>query len=399
MKRVIFHIDLDAFFASVEQLRHPRLRGRPVVVGGDPDRRGVVASASYEARRYGIRSAMPLARAKKLCPHCVFAPCRFNDYEKVSARLFHLLGRFTPDVEPLSLEEAYLDMSRFRWLYSHPLQTAERIHCEIKRDLGLVCSLGVASNKLVARIASARAKPGGILYVLPGHERVFLSRLPVRHIPGVGPRTAGELTLLGVKTIGDLAVVGEKLLIAALGEYGSRLYEASRGKDNDPVIPPSEPKSVSREVTFPEDLLIREKVLADLSLLTERCCRALREAGKQAKTVTVKLRYADFKTVTRSRTFAEPTDLDAEVFEIAKALLRKAWTRRLKIRLIGVRLSALTGSGWQTQIIGGERRSKLKRLYVSLDRIKKRYGFASIINATSLLAVKRYKDTKKRFLV
>jgi DNA polymerase-4 len=385
MKRIIFHLDLDAFFASVEQLRHPRLRGKPIVVGGGPGTRGVVASASYEARRYGVRSAMPLSRVKRFCPHCVFLPCRFDDYEEVSEKLFGLLERFTPVFEPLSLEEAYLDLSGFRLLYGHPLQTAEKIHEEIKNRLGLNSSIGIASGKLVAKIASSRAKPNGVLHVLPGNERGFLAPLPVCDIPGVGKKTAGELKLLGARTVGHLAALGEKILGSALGKFGSWLYRTALGEDSEPLFPPAEPKTVSRETTFPEDLLSRERLEAALSALTAKTCHALREAGKQARTVTVKLRYPDFETISRSQSLSEPTDLDRDVFEIAVKLFRKAWARRLRIRLVGVCLSNLTGKSWQPSIIGGPQTDRFKRLYASLDRIRERYGYEAIVNGQTLL--------------
>jgi len=394
MSRVIFHLDMDAFFVSVELLRRPWLRGKPVVVGGAATHRGVVASASYEARRYGISSAMPLARAKRLCPHCVFLPCHFDDYTNVSAKLFHLLEHFAPDVEPLSLEEAYLDLSGFRRLYGPPLETAERLHREIKNELALNTSIGIASNKLVARIASARAKPNGILYVVPGNEREFLAPLPPHAIPGVGPRAAEQLHLLGVNTIGDLRVIGERLLRCTLGSSGSWFYRAAMGEDDEPVTPRAEPKSVSREITFPEDLLDCERIRAELSFLVEAACRALRRAGKQARTVTLKLRYADFSTVTRSFTLHEPTDLDGEVFAAGRNLFRKTWTRRLKIRLIGVSLSNLVGSGWQPELpfgglrtmpMSGASRARFKRLYAGIDRIREKYGDGAISQGTRLL--------------
>jgi len=388
MNRIIFHLDMDAFFVSVELLRRPWLKGTPVVVGGEASRRGVVASASYEARRHGIRSAMPLARAKRLCPRCVFLPCHFDDYADASSRLFQILGRFTPDVEPLSLEEAYLDLSGFRWLYGPPLETAEKLHCEIKSELGLDASIGIASNKLVARIASARAKPNGVLYVVPGCERQFLAPLAVREIPGVGAHMEERLHLLGARTIGDLTAIGERILASALGSAGEWLCRVAEGEDDAPIVPPSGQKSVSREVTFPEDLLDREMILAELSLLTGDVCRALREERKQARTITLKLRYADFSTVTRSSTLREPSDLDIEIFEATAELLQRTWTRRLKIRLVGVRLSNLIGGCWQPGLaIGGVDRGRLKRLYAGVDRIKKKYGAGAISQGTRLLAL------------
>lgn len=390
MDRVILHLDMDAFFVSVELRARPWLKGRPVAVGGDPARRGVVASASYEARERGVRAAMPIVQAKRLCPDCVFLPSRFDAYAAASAGIFRTIERFTPDVEPLSMEEAYLDLTGCRRLFGHPFSAAERIHHEIRMDLKLDSSIGVASSKLVARIASARAKPNGICRVLPGREEAFLAPLPVGSIPGVGPRTEERLRLLGAATVGDLRLLGERVLAAALGPWGARLARAARGEDDDPVSPPGEAKSVGREATFPEDLLDREAILAELSLLAGEACRSLRADGRQARTVSLKLRYADFRTVTRSVTLPERTDLDAEVFSAAGELLAKAWTRRLKIRLVGVRLSDLCGGGWQAGLaLGGPDRARLKRLYTAMDGIRERYGNGAVAGGPALLLEER----------
>lgn len=390
MERVILHLDIDAFFVSVELLARPRLKGRPVAVGGDPSRRGVVASASYEARARGVRAAMPIARAKALCPGCVFLPARFDAYAAASAKLFRELDRFTPDVEPLSMEEAYLDLTGCRSLLGPPLSAAERIRAEIGRELGLDASIGVAANKLVARIASARAKPRGICRVLPGEEEAFLSPLPVRAIPGVGPRTEERLHLFGAATIGDLRRIDARVLAAALGPGGGWLARAARGEDDDPVTPPAAQKSVGREVTFPEDTLDREMILAELGALAGSACRALRGSGLQTHIVALKLRYADFRTVTRSVALGEPTDLDGEVLAAARRLLAEAWTRRLKVRLVGVRLSGLSGGGWQPALpLGGPDRGRLKRLYAAADRIRDRYGDGAIEGGPALLRERR----------
>lgn len=385
MERVILHLDIDAFFVSVELRTRPWLRGRPVAVGGDPARRGVVASASYEARERGVRAAMPLARASRLCPDCVFLPSRFDAYAAASAGLFRTIERFTPDVEPLSMEEAYLDLTGCRALLGHPLDAAERIRLEVKRDLGLDASIGIASNKLVARIASARAKPRGICRVLPGGEEAFLSPLPVRSLPGVGPRTEERLLLLGAATVGDLRLAGGRVLAAALGSAGRWLERAARGEDASPVSPPAEAKSAGREVTFPVDILDRGRILAELGALAGSVCRALRGAGLQGRTVTLKLRYADFRTVTRSATLREPTDLDAEVAAAARALLGKAWTRRLKLRLVGIRLSDLSGGGRQAALpLGAPDRDRRGRMYAAMDRIRDRYGDGAIAGGAAL---------------
>lgn len=385
MGRVILHLDIDAFFVSVELLARPRLKGRPVAVGVDPSRRGVVASASYEARSRGVRAAMPLARAKALCPECVFLPARFDAYAAVSERLFRTIGRFTPDVEPLSMEEAFLDLTGCRSLLGPPLSAADRIRAEIRRELGLDASIGVAANKLVARIASARAKPRGICLVLPGGEEAFLSPLPVRAIPGVGPRAGERLRLLGAATIGDLGRIDARVFSAALGPGWAWLAGAARGEDDDPVTPPAAQKSVGREVTFPEDTLDRGLILAELGALAGSACRALRREGLQARTVTVKLRYADFQTVTRSAALGEPTDLDGEVHAAARGILEGAWTRRLKLRLVGVRLSNLTGGEWQPGLpLGGPDRGRHKRLCAAADRIRERYGDGAIERGAAL---------------
>lgn len=386
VERVILHLDIDAFFVSVELLARPWLKGRPIAVGGDPARRGVVSSASYEARERGVRAAMPLARAKRLCPDCVFLPARFDDYAAASGALFRELDRFTPDVEPLSMEEAFLDLTGCRSLTGCPLAAAERIRAEVKRGLGLDATIGVASNKLVARIASALAKPRGICRVLPGAEEAFLAPLPVRALPGVGPRTEERLRLLGAATLGDLRPLGERILAAAFGAAGGWLARAARGEDGEPVLPRGEAKSVGHEITFPVDTLDRNRILAELSVLAAKSCRSLRAAARQARIVTLKLRYADFHAVTRSVALRESTDLDAEVFGAAVALLAKAWTRRVKVRLVGVRLSNLVGGGRQSALsLGGGDRERLRRLYAAMDRIQARHGDRAIAGGTALL--------------
>ncbi|MCC6451070.1 MAG: DNA polymerase IV [Candidatus Aureabacteria bacterium] len=386
MERVILHLDIDAFFVSVERRARPWLRGRPVAVGGDPARRGVVASASYEARERGVRAAMPLALAKRLCPDCVFLPARFDDYAAASEGLVRTLGRFTPDMEPLSMEEAFLDLTGCRRLLGRPLAAAERIRMEVKGGLGLDATIGVASNKLVARVASALAKPNGICRVLPGAEEAFLAPLPVRVLPGVGPRAEERLRLLGAATVGELRRLDGRILAAALGPAGSRLAEAARGEDGGPVAPRGEAKSIGRETTFPADTLDRERILAELSALAAEACRALREAGRRSRTVTLKLRHADFTTVTRSAPLPEPTDLDAEVFAAAAGLLGKAWTRRLKVRLVGVRLSGIEGGGRQSFLpMGGPDRERLRRLYAAMDRVRARHGDGAIAGGAALL--------------
>lgn len=375
MIRRILHIDMDAFFVAVERVLDPSLKGRPVIVGGDPNGRGVVAAASYEARRYGVRSAMPMARARRLCPHAVFIRGRHHLYAQVAERVLEVLRRYSPVVEPLSIDEAYVDLTGCERLHGPAMPAAERIREDILREVGISASIGISTSRLVSKVASKMAKPAGILEVRPGHEAAFLAPLPVEVLPGVGPRTSQTLRLLHITTVGDLANADPFLLRGALGQMGRILALRARGVDAAPVEPESAPpRSIGREVTFQRDTLERRQLAAALWRLSEQVGRALRRRGLRAWRVQMKLRYSDFVTITRWASLAEPTDMDHEIFAHAHTLMERALERRVRVRLLGVGVSGLTSEPWQLPLFGGRQAVRRCALYRALDRVRERHG-------------------------
>ncbi len=387
--REILHVDLDAFFASVEQMRDPSLKGKPVIVGGDPDGRGVVAAASYEARKFGIHSAMPTARAKRLCPHAVFVRGSHALYSEISSRFFEILETYTPLVEAMSLDEGYLDLTGCARLHGGPAEkTAVRIRHYIEQELGICASIGMGTNKLIAKIASGLAKPNGFLRVPPGEERNFLKPQLIGRIPGIGPKGGEQLNRLGIKTIGQLTMLPLEELEKNFGEWGRRLYFRSRGECDSPVQAREESaKSISRETTLEEDSLDRPYLIAMLSYLTEKAAAQLREEGLYARTVTLKLRFSDFKTITRSRTFKESASEDHILFEAISKLFAIAHMDRIPVRLVGVSLTGLTTER-QTQLdlFQPTAPERWNRLYKGIDRLRSKYGFDTVLRANSKLA-------------
>lgn len=375
--RRIFHIDLDAFFVSVEQALDPNLRGKPVVVGGRPDRRGVVASASYEARKFGIRAGMPLIKAYRLCPQAIFVQGSFSRYQEASEKFMGILANFSPHLEPIGLDEAYLDATGSEGIFGSACQLALKIKERIKEELKLTASIGIARCKVVAKIASDLCKPDGLLEVAPGEECLFLAPLPVAQLPGVGRKTEQGLKEIGVTTIGQLAKTSPDFLRQRLGAPGVALYRYANAIDDRKVEPAGETKSMSRETTFAEDTLDQSFLEATLRYLCERVGAELRSRGKQARCVTLKLRYADFKTISRSFTLKETTDSDEFIFTTALQLLYKAlnWRRKL-VRLLGIEVSHLS-EGKQLSLLNSsvERLAHLDR---TIDRIRRKYGFTSI---------------------
>lgn len=361
----ILHVDMDAFYAAVELRRRPELRGRPVVVGGLGPR-GVVSSASYEARAYGVRSAMPTSRARALCPNAVFLPPDFAAYRAASAAVMSVFREVTPLVEPISLDEAFLDVAGARRLLGPPARIAARIRARIAEQECLTCSVGVASTKFVAKLGSTRAKPDGLLVVPTRRVLDFLHPLPIDALWGVGERTAEVLRRLGLTTIGDLARARPGMLRGALGEAAAvHLHELSWGRDPRRVTPHQPEKSIGAEVTFDTDVADPEAIRRALLGLAEKTGVRLRRAGQVGRTVTIKVRFADFRTVSRSRTLAQPTDVAREVFEIAWTLFsalaagpagqsgpvadatgpRPPTALGGRIRLVGVRVEGLTSAG------------------------------------------------------
>ncbi len=382
--RQILHIDMDAFFVSVEVLENPSLKGKPVIVGADPDGRGVVAAASYEARKFGVHSAQPIRTAKQLCPHAVFLRGHYDKYRIYSQKVYTILGTFTPVVEMVSIDEAYLDLTGCERLYGSAFRAADRVVRAIKEQTGLDCSVGVSRSHLVSKIASDQAKPHGLLYVLPGYEANFLAPLPIRRMPGIGKVTEPELRSLGIATIGDLQAFGLDGLKRRFGKYGEWLYTKSRGQDIEAYAYDEEPKSISHETTFDSDTLDIEELERTLSYLSQLVGRRLRDHGLFARTIGLKLRYADFHTVTRDVTLDEPTHLDFVIFENVLRLFDKSWTRGSRVRLVGVRASNLERTAFQRNLLEAPKREKLDRALEAADKVRGRYGFDAVQLARSL---------------
>ncbi len=368
----ILHVDIDAFYASVEVLKDPSLAGKPVVVGG-PGARGVVASASYEARTYGVRSAMPAVRARRLCPDIVFLPSDFEAYRAHSNRFREVLRSYSPLVEPISLDEAFLDVSGATMLFGSPAEIAAKIRADVVREVGVTCSVGVAPTKFVAKLASDECKPDGLLMVHVDGVQDFLEPLPVRRLWGVGEKTGETLGRLGIRTIGELGRTPLPILERLLGEGTARhLSELAHGVDDRDVIPYEPPKSVSHEETFEHDLDADEDILRELLDLSGRVASRLREDGYRARTVVLKARLANFQTLTRSRTLSDPTDIGADVYRTVVELYRALPGQRRRIRLLGVQATGLVEAGGeQLALLHEERWGDVER---ALDRIERRFG-------------------------
>ena len=402
MNSVILHVEMDAFFVSVEALYDPTLRGKPVIVGGNPESRGVVAAASYEARRYGVHSAMPLRTAARLCPQAIFLPARHERYSAASEQIRGIFGEFSPQVEMASVDEAYLTLTGTERLWGPPLRAAHLLHDEIARRAHLPCSIGIGRTRLVAKIASDQAKPNGILWVMPGQEAAFLAPLPVGKIPGVGKVTEKQLHEIGIRRIGDLTRLGPDLLRSRLGQYGACLFAIAQGDEGSAEAPDTSgredeeraeehAKSIGHEETFAEDVqepAALEAVLADLS---QRVAARLREHELHARTVTLKLRYASFQTITRAETLPESTQLDGAILDAARRLFRRHWDRRRKVRLLGVQASGLSQHAGQGNLLTAPADEKWSRVLRAADRLRERYGFSSVQLASALAA----EDTAK----
>jgi DNA polymerase-4 len=374
----ILHVDMDAFFVSVELLDRPELRGKPVVVGGRPDQRGVVSAASYEARKFGIHSAMPLRTAGRLCPHAIFLDCRHTLYSEWSDRVATILGQFSPIVEMASVDEAYLDLAGTERLLGPPLAAADKLLRTITRTTSLPCSGGLAATRLVAKVASDQAKPRGLVWVPAGSEQRFLATLPVRKIPGIGEVTERALRALSIETVAQIAAVPQEKLESIFGQWGTALYRKARGGDSYEFVIDAEPKSISHNHTFGEDTEDSNALSTMLSHLSQKACKRLREAGLATRTLTLTIRYAGFETHTRSKSLAEPTRLDADIFTVFQELFRKHRDVKRKVRLLGVSLSGLTQGSEQLDLLDAERRAKLEKLTSAADRLRDRFGFGKV---------------------
>jgi DNA polymerase IV len=385
--KTYFHVDMDAFFVSVEELYDPSLKGKPVVVGGRSNERGVVSAASYEARKFGVHSAMPLRTAAKLCPEAIFVEGHPGRYRDCSVKVYETLRRFSPLVEMASIDEAYLDMTGTARLHGPPFEAAHKLHEAVKAATSLNCSVGIAASRLVAKIGSDQAKPNGVLWILPGVEAQFLAPLDVRKIPGVGKVAEKSLHALGIRKVGDLARFDQSFLESRFGKWGMALAGKAQGQDaggwfDTEIGAGAGPKSIGHEHTFSEDSADRERLEATLSRLCEMVGRRLREHGLLARTVQLKLRDSDFSTITRARTLRQPTDLDTELFSEARLLFERNW-RGGKVRLLGVQTSGFD-SKEQLDLLEGAKNARWKTALSAVDRMRDRYGESAVSLARGL---------------
>lgn len=391
-ERIIVHVDMDAFFAAVEQRERPALRGRAVVVGADPKGgkgRGVVSTCSYEAREFGIRSAMPISEAWRRCPDAVYLPVNGALYARESRRIRAILESFTPDIEPVSIDEAFLDVTHSLHLFARTKrELAERIQQRVCDETQLTCSLGVAPSKLVAKIASDLEKPRGIVVVEPEEVEAFLRPLPVGRLWGVGEKTRAALEALGVRTIGDLAALPEGELSRRFGKHGEHLWKLACGIDHREVEEGGPAKSVGHEHTFPTDTADRRLIAATLADLCEQVAQRLHRAGLRGRTVTLKLRFQDFTTLTRARTLDHPVADAATLYETASASLERVKARGRKVRLIGVSVSGFgPGRPRQPELFDtdeSQREARRRQLGDAIGRIKDRFGHDALHHGTAL---------------
>ena len=370
---------MDAFFVSVELLARPELKGVPVIVGGQRDQRGVVTSASYEARRFGVHSAMALRTAAKLCPQAVFLDSHHELYGRWSDRIASILSKYSPTVEMASVDEAYIDLAGTERLHGPALAAADKLSREITSTTGLPCSVGVGTSRLIAKVASEQAKPRGLVWVAPGSEEAFLAPLSVRRIPGIGKVTEGALKAIGIESIAQLQAATLERLEENFGKWGEALFRKARGIDSYEFFVDAEAKSLSHSQTFGEDTNDRGRLESTLSYLCQKASKRVRDAGLHARTVTLTLRYADFKTISRGHTFAEPSDLDTVFLKAVRELFLRAWDGNAQLRLVGVEFSQFSaGASGQLDLLDPGRREKLERLARATDRLRDKFGFSKV---------------------
>ena len=392
MSRTILHIDMDAFFAAIEQLDHPECRGRPVIVGADPKSgqgRGVVSTASYEAREFGIHSAMPISRAYRLCPQGIFLPVRMKRYVEISRQVMAILQDYTPLVEPISIDEAFLDITGSLALFGG----AETIGKAIKKRIcqqtgGLVASVGIAPNKFVAKIASDLQKPDGFVVVRKGEIQDFLGDLSISRLWGVGGKTEQRLRQVGITTIGELAAYPQDKLVRLFGKIGVHLWQLANGVDERSVIPSSPPKSVSQEITFEVDTDDVELIRLTLLRLAETLGKILRQQKLKGRTLTLKIRLQDFSTFTRSKTFSDFTNTPEFLYNFAWEIFQKFDRQGKKVRLLGIGVSLLNTTGGEQLPLFGEQVNKRQKIYQVMDSLQAKFGEDVITRA----ALKREKE-------
>jgi len=387
---MIFHVDMDAFFVSVEELYDPSLKGKAVVVGGPRDARGVVAAASYEARKFGVHSAMPLRTAAKLLPKdALFVDGHMDRYQECSARVRKVLESFSPQIEMASIDEAYLDMRGTERLHGPPLRAAHALHAAMGERTQLKCSIGIAASRLVAKVCSDLAKRNGILFAVPDCEPELLAPLDVRKIPGVGKVMEQQLHALGVRTVGDLAKLEPEFLESHFGKWGLALSGKARGEDaggwfDAPIGANEAPKSISHEHTFNEDTADAETLESTLARLTELVARRLREQALHARTVQLKLRYKDFTTITRAHTRPESTQVDVEILHDIRDLFRRNWKRGAPVRLLGVQVSSLEAVAGQMPLLDSTQHEKWQQALGAADRLRDRFGERAVSLGSAL---------------
>lgn len=380
---------MDAFFVSVEELLNPSLKGKAVVVGGQRDERGVVSAASYEARKFGVHSAMPLRTAAKLCPHAIFLDGRLDLYREHSEQVHAVLQNFSPAVEMASIDEAYVDMTGTEKLHGPPLKSAHKLHEQMKTRTGLNCSIGIGASRLMAKICSDQAKPNGLLYVLPGAEQKFLAPLDVGKIPGVGKVTRARLNEIGVSRIGDLMKLPDSTLEESFGKWGLALAGKARGEDaggwfEGEVGEDWQAKSISHEHTFGHDTLDREKIESTLAHLSELVGRRLRDHRFAARTIQLKLRYSDFHTITRAHSLPQPTQVDAEIFDTARKLLHENYQTGRAVRLLGVHTSNFEDVPEQMPLLLDDHREKWRQALSATDRLREKFGESAVFLAKAM---------------
>lgn len=371
---MIIHLDMDAFFASVEVRENPELVGLPVVVGGSANSRGVVAAANYEARKFGVFSAMPMLQAAKLCPNLRIVPVNMPLYISVSKQIHEIFNRYTPEIEPLSLDEAFLDVNRSLKLFGSAKQIAQSIKNDIKNELQLVASVGIAPNKFVAKIASDIGKPDGYVVVEKEDIQSFLDPLPVKRIWGVGKKTEVQLNNYGISTIKDLRCQSERWLIERFGKHGDHIFRLANGQDKRQVISDAKAKSISSENTFAEDISNKQTLMTYLSLLTEQVAARLREKDRKGKTVNLKIRFHDFTTIVRSKTLSQSSNQTEEIWKTVKMLFNTAVaSQKISVRLLGVGVSGFSEEqSYQEDLFSDN--EKYDELDVITDEINQRFG-------------------------
>lgn len=376
MERTILHIDMDAFFAAIEVLDHPELRGKPVIVGGVTTNRGVVSTANYEARGFGIHSAMPMFQAREKCPGGVFLKVNMPRYKEMSGKIMRILEDFTPLVEQVSIDEAFLDITGMEGLLGNPEQIARQIKDHVSSETSLTCSIGIAPNKFLAKVASDMHKPDGLMIIQAGEVDTFLASLPIEKIPGVGTRTVETLKHYGIKTAGEITSFSEDQLVKRFGKFGLRLHELCRGHDSSPVVPLREMKSISAEETLPYDTNDRNLLSKKLRDHADEVSESLRRHGRIGKTIGIKIKFSDFTAVTRAKTISRATDISQVILLTARRLLEDQPLPK-KVRLIGLEVSNLSENAGDAQMhlfpVGADEERE-KEVDKAMDEIREKYG-------------------------